>query len=151
VLVTLAAIPGLPKMSFLIVAAILGAGAYVTRASARAAAEAEEAPAAAPPDPFESAGTVDPLRVEVGYALVSIVDEKQGGTLLARVRAVRRQIAADTGMVVPPVHVADNLQLGPRTYALVVKGVEVARGELFAERHLAINPGTATQPLEGSP
>ncbi len=150
ILVALAAIPGLPKLSFLVVAAMLGAAAYLTREGANATAAAAE-PAQTPPDPMESAGTVDPLRVEVGYALVSIVDEKQGGTLLARVRAVRRQIASDTGMVVPPVHVADNLQLGPRTYSLLVKGVEVARGELYAERHLAINPGTATEPLDGSP
>ena len=149
VLVGLAAIPGLPKVSFLVVAALLGGAAYVTRDAARAGAE--EVPAAPAPDPFESAGTVDPLRVEVGYALVAIVDEKQGGTLLARVRAVRRQIATETGIVVPPVHVADNLQLGPRTYSLLVKGVEVARGELYPERHLAIDPGTAKVAIEGSP
>ncbi len=101
-------------------------------------------------DSLESVVAVEPLSIEVGYALVSIVDEKQGGTLLARVRAIRRQIAAETGMVVPSVHVADNLQLGPRTYAILVKGVEVARGELFADRLLAINPGTASLPLEGT-
>ena len=85
---------------------------------------------------------VDPLSVEVGYALVCLVDEKQGGTLLTRVRAIRRQIATETGVVVPPVRIADNLQLGPRGYSILVKGVEVARGELYAERLLAINPGT---------
>jgi flagellar biosynthesis protein FlhA len=95
-------------------------------------------------------GTVDPLSVEVGYALVSLVDEKQGGTLLSRVRAIRKQIAGETGVVVPPVHVADNLQLGPRVYAILVKGVEVARGELFADRLLAINPGTGDVRLEGT-
>ncbi len=149
VLVALAAVPGMPKMAFLLVAAALGGGAYFAREAI--APDAAEAPAAPVPDPFESAGAVDPLRIEVGYALVSIVDEKQGGTLLARVRAVRRQIATDTGMVVPPVHVADNLQLGPRTYALLVKGVEVARGDLYPDRYLAINPGTATEPVEGTP
>jgi flagellar biosynthesis protein FlhA len=149
VLATLAAVPGMPKFGFLLAAGLLGAGAYFAREVIQPAAE--EAAAPRQPDPLESAGTVDPLRVEVGYALVSLVDEKQGGTLLARVRAVRRQIVTDTGMVVPPVHVADNLQLGPRTYALLVKGVEVARGELFPDRHLAINPGTATEAIEGSP
>jgi flagellar biosynthesis protein FlhA len=80
---------------------------------------------------------------------VSLVDEKQGGTLLTRIRAIRRQIATETGMIVAPVRIADNLQLGPRGYTILVKGVEVARGELYAERLLAINPGTATHPLDG--
>ena len=66
-------------------------------------------------------------------------------------RAIRRQIATETGVVVPPVHVADNLQLAPRGYAILVKGVEVARGELFADRLLAINPGTADVALDGTP
>jgi flagellar biosynthesis protein FlhA len=92
---------------------------------------------------------VEPLSVEVGYALVGLVDEKQGGTLLSRVRAIRRQIATETGVIVPPVRIADNLQLGPRGYTILVKGVEVARGELYADRLLAINPGTASRTLEG--
>ena len=107
--------------------------------------------AAAATDAAEGAGPLDPLSVEVGYALVALVDEKQGGSLLTRVRAIRRQIAADTGMVVPPVHVADNLQLGPRQYTILVKGVEVARGELYADRLLAINPGTAAAVVDGVP
>jgi flagellar biosynthesis protein FlhA len=99
----------------------------------------------------EAALAVDPLSVEVGYALIALVDEKQGGSLLGRIRAIRRQIAGETGMVVPPVHVADNLQLGPRVYSILVKGVEVARGELYPDRLLAINPGTANATLDGTP
>jgi flagellar biosynthesis protein FlhA len=150
VLVGLAAIPGLPKLAFLLVAGMLGAAAYANREQTTTAVDAEPA-AAAPPDALEMAVTIDPLSVEVGYALVSLVDEKQGGTLLNRVRAIRRQIASETGIVVPPVHVADNLQLPPRCYAILVKGVEVARGELYADRLLAINPGTADTQLEGTP
>ncbi len=87
--------------------------------------------------------------MEIGYALVAIADDKQGGTLLTRVRSIRRQIATETGLVVPPVHVSDNLQLGPRAYSLLVKGVEVARGELYPDRLLAIDPGSATGTLQG--
>jgi flagellar biosynthesis protein FlhA len=94
---------------------------------------------------------VDPLGVDVGYALVSLVDERQNGTLLTRVRAIRKQIAHETGLIVPPVRIADNLQLGPRAYSILVKGVEVARGELYAERLLAINPGTVKKTLDGTP
>jgi flagellar biosynthesis protein FlhA len=148
VLVLLALIPGLPKFAFLSVAAVLGMAAYSVRVATDA--PVEEAAAPLPVDSPEAAvSPVDPISVEVGYALVSIVDEKQGGTLLTRVRAIRRQIATETGVVVSPVRIADNLQLGPRGYSILIKGVEVARGELHAERLLAINPGTASRPLDG--
>ena len=147
VLTLLAVIPGLPKFAFLSVAALLGLAAYSVRV--RKEEPVEETPASLPSDAAESVAPVDPISIEVGYALVSIVDEKQGGTLLTRVRAIRRQIATETGVVVAPVRIADNLQLGPRGYSILIKGVEVARGELHAERLLAINPGTATRTLEG--
>jgi flagellar biosynthesis protein FlhA len=149
VLTLLALIPGLPKLPFLFVAAVLGGAAYANR-EAPAAARPDEAAAAPPPaDAIESAIGVDPLAIEVGYALIALVDEKQGGTLLTRVRAIRRQIASESGIVVPPVHIADNLQLGPRVYSILLKGVEVAKGELFADRLLAINPGNANAALDG--
>jgi flagellar biosynthesis protein FlhA len=153
VLVALALIPGLPKLSFLLVASVLGLAAYLNRKPAEEATADEPSAAAQTPEAaaVESVGVVDPLAVEVGYALVAIVDEKQGGALLSRVRAIRKQIAAETGLLVPSVRVSDNLQLGPRTYSIVVKGVEVARGELFTDRLLAINPGAATVTLEGTP
>ena len=148
VLVGLSLIPGLPKFSFITVAILLGAAAYANRT--RATSEAVDDPPAAAPDAIDVAVTIDQLSVEVGYALVALVDEKQGGTLLNRVRAIRRQIATDTGVVVPPVHVADNLQLAPRGYSILVKGIDVARGELYADRLLAINPGTADTVLDGT-
>ena len=148
VLFGLALIPGLPKLSFILIAALFGVAAYVNRQAAAKPAEEEGAPAPVT-DPMEAVLSVDPLGVEVGYALIAMVDEKQGGTLLSRIRAIRRQIASETGMVVPAVHVADNLQLGPRVYTILVKGVEVARGELYPDRALAINPGTASTTLDG--
>ena len=151
VLMGLALVPGLPKLAFLIVAAFFGVAAYANRAIPEASAPADipvpTGPTAA--ESVEQALTIDALSVEVGYALIALVDEKQGGSLLTRIRAIRRQIAQDTGLVVPPVHVADNLQHGPRAYVLLLKGVEVARGELYPERFLAINPGTASRPIEG--
>jgi len=138
----------LPKFAFLSVSALLAMAAYSVRARASEAAE-PEAPPTTSAEVTEPVTGVDPISVEVGYALVSLVDEKQGGTLLARVRAIRRQIAAETGVVVAAVRIADNLQLGPRGYSILIKGVEVARGELYAERLLAINPGTAAERLDG--
>ena len=147
-LLLLAAIPGLPKLAFITVGGLLGLAAWVNR-NATPAAPVEDAAPAAPASDTPDVAAVDPLGVEVGYALISLVDEKQGGTLLSRIRSIRKQIATDSGLVVPPVHVADNLQLGPRTYAILVKGVEVARGELMPDRMLAINPGTATTTVDG--
>jgi flagellar biosynthesis protein FlhA len=147
-----AAIPGLPKFAFIVVGGALGLLAYLNRNVAeRPVAEDATAPPAPAQTDTPDVGTVDPLGVEVGYALIALVDEKQGGSLLSRIRAIRKQIALDSGLVVPPVHVADNLQLGPRTYAILVKGVEVARGELMPDRLLAINPGTASTTVDGLP
>lgn len=149
VLTFLALIPGLPKFAFLSVATVLAVAAYTVR-GAEADSEATDDVSTPNPDAVEPTIGVEPLTVEVGYALVSLVDEKQGGTLLTRVRAIRRQIATENGVLVPPVRITDNLQLGPRGYTILVKGTDVARGELYAERLLAINPGTATRTLEGA-
>jgi flagellar biosynthesis protein FlhA len=149
VLFLLAAIPGLPKLSFILVGGALAVAAWVNRDAIVAAVAEEPAAAPAASSDVPEVTAVDPLGVEVGYALISLVDEKQGGTLLSRIRSIRKQIATDSGLVVPPVHVADNLQLGPRTYAILLKGVEVARGELMPDRMLAINPGTATTSVDG--
>src|SRR5262252_270240 len=148
VLTGLAIIPGLPKIAFLIVAVLLGGAALATREKAKT--DVAPAPETTSTEASDTPAPVDPLSIEIGYALVALADDKQGGTLLNRLRAIRKQIALDTGVVVPPVHVADNLQLGPRTYSILVKGVEVARGDLVPDRLMAINPGTATTPLEGS-
>jgi flagellar biosynthesis protein FlhA len=149
-LFALALIPGLPKFSFITIGLLLGAAAYANRKPKPAGPAAAPDAAAVSPETADGMGVVDPLSVEVGYALVVLVDEKQGGTLLNRVRAIRRQIGTETGVVVPPIHVADNLQLPPRAYSILVKGIEVARGELFADRLLAINPGTADTVLDGT-
>ncbi len=150
VLLGLGAIPEIPFFPFFIVALVLGSAAIANRGEPEQP-EQPEAPPATEEESLQAVIDVDPLGVEVGYGLISPVDEKQGGSMLARIRAIRRQIAGETGVVVPPVRVTDNLQLGPRTYTLLVKGVEVARGELYPDRFLAINPGTATQELDGSP
>ncbi len=146
-LVLLALIPGLPKLAFISVALGLAGASYL----ARSTPEDTETPVPAlPTETPEAVAQVEPLGIEVGYALVTLVDEAQGGQLLARIRGIRRQIASETGIVVPPVRVTDNLQLGPRTYVLLLRGVEVARGELFPDRLLAVNPGQVTTTLPGT-
>ncbi|MEW5981057.1 MAG: flagellar biosynthesis protein FlhA [Acidobacteriota bacterium] len=147
-LVGLALVPGLPKVPFLLIAGLLGAASLLNHSRGDKTTSDEVAPPIAS-DSLEAQVAVDPVSVEVGYALVAIADEQQGGTLLSRVRAIRRQIASETGVVAPPVRVADNLQLAPRAYAILIKGVEVARGELYPDRLLAIDPGSATASLDG--
>lgn len=148
ILALLALIPGLPKLAFLVVAGLFGAAAYSRREADRQASTSEP-PVTSHTGIADPVASVEPLSVHVGYALIPLVDEKQGGTLLSRVPAIRRQIAADSGLVVPAVHVSDNLTLGPRTYVISLNGVEVTRGELFPDRLLAIDPGTATHPIAG--
>src|SRR5439155_22449036 len=76
---------------------------------------------------------------------------QQGGEFLNRIRSIRKQVAQDLGLIVPPVNVKDNLKLGPREYSILLKGVEIARGELMTDKFLAINPGNATEGIPGTP
>ena len=129
-------------------AACWALAAWVNR-NAMPAAPVEDAAPAAPASDTPDVAAVDPLGVEVGYALISLVDEKQGGTLLSRIRSIRKQIATDSGLVVPPVHVADNLQLGPRDLRDPRQGRRSGARRADADRMLAINPGTATTTVDG--
>lgn len=100
-------------------------------------------------DPSNWVTPLDSLELEVGYGLVPLVDERQNGDLLKRMTHLRRQFAQDMGFVVPPIHIRDNLQLRQGEYAILVKGVKVAGGELFVDRLLAIDPGQTSRKIEG--
>jgi flagellar biosynthesis protein FlhA len=146
-------IPGFPKFSFFFLAGTLG---FIAFTLAKAAKERELGPAK---EPAKDAGTektttflkIDSLAIEIGYGLISLVDVGQGGDFLNRIRSIRKQIAQDMGVIVPPVNITDNLKLGPRQYSILLKGVEIARGELATDKFLAINPGNVTEPIDGSP
>jgi len=150
VMLSLAAIPGLPKLSFLLLATIVGFLAW-------------RAPRPAPPAPVETKAKkpaaealedllkLDELGLEVGYALVPLVDSQQGGQLLARVRALRQNLALQLGFIVPPVHITDNAKLKPREYVISMRGVEIARWEMHEDRLLAISSEVSPPPLAGIP
>ncbi len=150
-------VPGLPGFPFFVLSAVTGFLAYRTRQvreRERLVSErtkAERAEAEKPKEKIEGLLKVDLLGIEVGYGLIRFVDASQGGDFLNRIKSIRRQIALDMGLVVPPVHITDNLQLGPREYSILLKGVEIARGELMQDHLLAINPGTAKEEVPGSP
>ena len=94
---------------------------------------------------------LDTLELEVGYGLIPLVDETQEGDLLERIRGIRRQFAIDMGLIVPPLHVRDNLQIKPGEYVLLLKGVEIARSELMMGYFLAMDSGGAKRVVEGIP
>ncbi|MBI5643110.1 MAG: flagellar biosynthesis protein FlhA [Deltaproteobacteria bacterium] len=148
-------IPGLPHLAFFVLAAITGGVGYLVAQSAsqrkqEAEKEIEAASKPAPrKDSIEDIPLIDTLGLEVGYRLIPLVDSSEGGELLERVKAIRRQFAEDMGIGVPAVHIKDNLQLKPSEYVFLVKGIEVARGELLAGHSLAIDPGSAQPGLDG--
>ena len=148
-------IPGLPHVAFLVLSIATGAVGYLVykNAVARDAQEVSDKEKAARPAPkkesLDEVPLIDTLSLEVGYRLIPLVDSSEGGELLERIKAIRRQFAEDMGIMVQPVHIKDNLQLKPSEYVFLVKGVEVARGELLAGHSLAIDPGTAQPGLEG--
>ncbi len=151
-LLILGMIPGLPKAPFLLMAAVTGTVAYSGLKERKGGADLPATPAPAPatgPEKVEKLLALDPLELEVGYSLIPLVDPGQGGDLLDRVRLVRRQFATDLGFVVPPVRIRDNLQLKPVAYAIKVRGLVVAQGEILVGHFLAMNPGTATEPIAG--
>jgi len=155
ILLCFALIPGLPFFVFLLMSVAVGAVAWHLQKEQRfevMEAVSEERPAALPePENYESMLTVDLLELEVGYGLIPMVDATQDGELLPRIRSIRKQFALDMGFIVPAVHIKDNLQLKPNEYAILLKGVKIAGGELLPGHYLAMNPGTATETLKGRP
>jgi len=148
-------VPGMPTLPFLFLSTVAGTVAAVAsrqQKRQRERGERPEAEAKPPPqEPPESFLRLDILEIEIGYGLIPIVDASTGGDLLDRVAMIRRQLASEMGILVPPVRIRDNVQLAPSAYELKLKSVKVASGELMMTHLLAINPGTATEEIEGIP
>lgn len=161
VLVVFALVPGLPAIPFLVLAVLLF---LVSRISA--ANEGEDAgdakkgkskgksgagsPATADtPEEVQALLPLDTLELEVGYGLIPLVDEEQSGNILARIRSIRRQFALDMGVVIPSLHLRDNLQLKPGQYSLLIKGNQVASAEILVDHFLAMDPGNVTTQISG--
>ena len=92
---------------------------------------------------------VEMLELDLGYQLIKLADTSRGGDLLERIRSMRRKIAADYGFLMPQVRIRDNLQLPPNMYQILLKGVEIGRGEVYPDKFLAMNSGMATEEIEG--
>lgn len=139
--------PGLPKVAFLLVGGLLAAVGWGLRTSPAPPEPAAPAPPAQ--DALQAAGEVDPISLEIGYGLVALVEPTQGGDLLSRIVALRKQLATSLGLVVPPVRVRDDPGLGAREYCIRIRGVEVARGEVVPSGLLAVRASPDAPELPG--
>lgn len=152
-----AVVPGFPTIPFLLLAAVAAGVAWMAtkRADERKAlaeqpkVEVGVTEEAATGSELRELLHIDPLELEVGYALVPLVDESQRGDLLRRISLMRKQVALELGMIVPPVRVRDNIQLPATEYAIKLRGVRVARGEVMPQYVLALNTGNTTEALDG--
>ncbi len=156
VLFGLGLVPGLPVVPFVTLALLAGGLAYVLFKARRTAEKhrqgGQEAHEALPgPEPVAPPPPLDALSLSVGYGLIPLVDAEQNGELLDRIRSIRRQTAQELGLLIPSVHIQDDLQLKPGEYAISLKGNEVARGELRINCLLAMNPGNADEKINGVP
>ena len=149
----LLSLTGLPALPMLMLASVVGATAWSTgsgvkRKAAATAKETAQKNQATPP-PIEQALSLDTMELEIGYALVRLVDTTQGGDLLDRISMTRRQIAGELGLVMPPVRIRDNMQLQPNDYNVKIRGNTVASGAVYPGQFLAMDSGLASTPLEG--
>jgi flagellar biosynthesis protein FlhA len=150
VLAALSLLPSMPMLPFLLLGGAAGTvGWRMHKRELLAARPLEDVKAQAPKENTESLLRVEPLAVEVGLGLVGLVEGAQDSPLLRRISAIRQQLARDLGYLLPPVRVADNLSLRSREYAILLKGVEVARYELASGCELAIPSGAAQAPIDG--
>ncbi|WP_355660791.1 flagellar biosynthesis protein FlhA [Halomonas salifodinae] len=149
-------VPGMPNFVFLVFTALLGGLAWllIKRQQDALVQEAESAP---PPPPQEAPEAswddvqlVDTLGLEVGHRLIPLVDQRQDGELLGRIKSVRKKFAQEVGFLPPVVHIRDNLELGPNTYVITLKGVEIGRAEAYPGKWLAIDPGQVSGQLDGT-
>jgi flagellar biosynthesis protein FlhA len=158
VLVVLSLVPGMPTLAFLLMAG--GVGMIARRVpevstsdeAAEVLSEGNKAVAAAgaaPGDNLAGLLKMDELTLEIGFQLISLVDEKQGGQMLNRVRGLRRHLATELGFIVPPVHIADNLRLNPREYVFSLRGIEIGRWQTEQNCVLAVNGDPAARPIPG--
>ncbi|BDQ32866.1 flagellar biosynthesis protein FlhA [Pseudodesulfovibrio portus] len=155
ILVIFGIVPGMPTIPFLTLAAITyGVGHMSAQQQAAIMgpaedAEAKDVPTLDTPEEVAALLPLDQLELEVGYGLIPLVDEEQSGNLLSRIRSIRRQFALDMGVVIPSLHLRDNLQLKPGEYRVLIKGNPVASAELLIDHFLAMDPGDAKQRIEG--
>ncbi len=156
VLTSFAFVPGLPMLPFVALGGLMaflarGASAAERRRIAAAEAAQPAPPTEAPPptDPVRDLLQIDPIELEVGYALIPCVDERQGGDLLERIQLLRKQAAMEVGILIPPIRVRDDIRLPANEYVIKLRGAEIARAEVMPRFQLALDTGAVSHPIEG--
>ncbi|ACS80649.1 flagellar biosynthesis protein FlhA [Maridesulfovibrio salexigens] len=157
ILVVFGIVPGMPTIPFLCLAAIIYGISLLGRdTEAEEQKEEEKAqkakaeqPSLDSPEEVQALLPLDSLELEVGYGLIPLVDEEQSGNLLSRIRSIRRQYALDMGVIIPSLHLRDNLQLKPGEYRVLIKGNAVASAEILIDHQLAMDPGDAKHRIKG--
>ncbi len=155
VLVMFALVPGMPTLVFLLMSggllALSFASARHKTVEQEKSVEKKEEQQSSSDTPAEAHSLLplDTLELEVGYGLIPLVDEEQDGNLLARIRSIRRQFALDMGVVIPSLHLKDNLQIKPGEYIVRIKGNQVAKGEIMIDHYLAMDPGDVKHRIKG--
>ncbi|MFT6373108.1 MAG: flagellar biosynthesis protein FlhA [Gammaproteobacteria bacterium] len=150
-------IPGMPNVAFLTIAAISGGMAYVLHKKQQQVEIVDSAPIEIEPRSkqkdlsWDDVHTVDIIGLEVGYGLIPLVDERQNGELMTRIKGVRKKLSQDLGFLIQPVHIRDNLDLAPNTYRLSLLGVPMGEADVQPGQDMAINPGTVYGELVGTP
>ncbi len=143
-------IPGLPFYPFLLLSLFLFSLGFISYRQLKKEEVKPKEELPPPPPEVEEVKPVELLAVELGYGLIYLADEAQGGDLLDKIKALRKQLAHEIGIMIPSVHVRDNLSLKPGEYQILIKGVEVAKAELLPNYYLAIPPSPDTLPPEGA-
>ncbi len=145
--------PGLPTVPFFILAAIIGSIGFGMRKEKELEetleATEEQANLPAPVENIENYLQVDPLELEIGYNLIALVDTEQGGDLFERITSMRKQMAMEYGIIVPPIRVRDNLQLAADEYVIKIRGNDIVQSEIMMGHYLAMNAGNVDQPVAG--
>lgn len=159
-LVFLAIIPGMPKLAFIILGILAIGGGYFMDRKAKNGGSAdseedeenqEEKPPAPEEEEVKELLEMDTMELEIGYGIIPLVDADQGGTLLNRIKSIRRQIALEMGFIVPPVRIRDNLQLDAEEYVVLLRGVKTAKGTVMPDRYMAMNPAGPMDDITGIP
>lgn len=159
ILLFFAIIPGMPKLSFILLAALMFYLVYLSKGKTEEAKKEavakeikdKEKPAMPEEEEVKSLLEMDVMELEIGFALIPLVDAGQGGTLLNRIKSIRRQLALEMGFIVPPVRIRDNLQLDANGYALMLKGVRISNGMIFPDKFLIMNPDGNVDRYDGIP
>jgi flagellar biosynthesis protein FlhA len=155
ILTLIGLIPGMPHAVFIFAGASLGLFSYyvdrkeiLSERTALAESKEEDDQVETELD-WEDSEHVDQIGLEIGYGLITLVNENDGGLLLSRIRGIRKKLSAELGFLIQPIRIRDNLEIEPMLYNIVIKGAVRGTGELKMGYELAINPGNVDAPLDG--